>query len=300
VDRSRSRGKLGLNPLFWDGRLVWQALSLSNLMHAALPELDPWLRTCSSSGDLALKLGPSGLRATGRLGIDELAFADPEQQLALGWKSLAIDLRDATVPLAGGTEPIAVAIDKIALDAPQARYVVPNTAIERLLAATGGAPSEATAQAPPSEPATVTASSPEPRIAIESVELRAGSVEFVDHSGDPYQGTVRELELELRGLKLPEQTVQSVRLRGIAPERAPSICALRSRARAVRRSSSSSGSRSRSSRRTPRARSTFASRRASSRSTPKRSSRRRVRRERSRRSWWPISSPSRAARTRSR
>ena len=63
-----------------------------------------------------------GLGAAGKLGVDDFAFQDPEQELALGWKSLAIELKEANVPLGGGAEPVRVALGKIALDAPEARY----------------------------------------------------------------------------------------------------------------------------------------------------------------------------------
>jgi hypothetical protein len=146
-------GRLGLNPLVWDGEMRWRGLGLPILMQAALPELVPWLRSCSASGDLAVKLGPAGLHASGRLGIDELSLEDPEQQLALDWKSLAIELRGADVPLSGGAEPIAVAIAKISLDSPQARYVLPNTALERIATATGGASGDQPPASPrPSRP----------------------------------------------------------------------------------------------------------------------------------------------------
>lgn len=221
------KGQLGLNPVAWDGKVAWQGLAVPMLVRAALPDLIPWIESCSAHGDLDVKYGAAGLRAAGTLGVDDLVFRDPEQQLALGWKSLAIELKEAKVPLGSGAEPIHVALGKIALDAPEARYVLPNTAIDRLLASAGAAPAQpaeaAGAETQP-EPAPVAAApaAPEPRITVERIEVRRGGAEFVDRSGpEPYQGRVRDLSVDVVGVKLPERTFESARVRGIAPERAP-------------------------------------------------------------------------------
>lgn len=224
-------GQLGLNPLVWDGKVGWQGMTVPMFVRVALPELIPWIESCNASGELDVKYRAAGLRVSGKLGVDDFAFQDPEQELALGWKSLAIELKEASVPLDGGTEPIQVALGKISLDAPQARYVLPNTAIERLIASAGGAPAapaEPTAEdaapepAPEPEPAAPGAARPEPRITVDQIEVRRGGAEFVDRSGkEPYQGRIRDLSVDVAGVKLPERTFQSVRVRGIAPERAP-------------------------------------------------------------------------------
>ena len=143
-------GQLGLNPLVWDGKLGWQGLAVPMFVRGALPELIPWIQSCSASGELDVKFRQAAVSASGRFGVDDFAFEDPDQQLALGWKSLAIELKEASVPLDGGAEPMRVALGKISLDAPQARYVLPNTAVERLLTSAGAAPAE---DAPAAEPA---------------------------------------------------------------------------------------------------------------------------------------------------
>jgi hypothetical protein len=223
-------GRLGLNPVTWDGKVGWQGLAVPMFVRAALPELIPWIQSCSAWGDLDVALRPDGVRASGRVGVDDFAFQDPQQELALGWKKLAIDVAQASVPLGEGggalgegREPIAVAIGTVALDAPEARYVLPNTALDRLLASAGQAPAEGgepAAEAPtPAEPAEAAQG---PRITVEKIEVRRGGAEFVDRSGpEPYQGRVRDLSVDIAGVALPERTVKTVRVRGIAPERAP-------------------------------------------------------------------------------
>jgi hypothetical protein len=217
-------GRLGLNPLVWDGQLRWQGLAAPLFVRAATPELIPWLRSCSASGDLAVKLAPTGLHASGRIGVDELALEDPDQEIALAWKSLAIELRSADVPLSGTGEPVVLAIAKISLDSPHARYVLPNTALERLATASGGS-RDAGGEPVPAEPApepTTAQPGAAPRIAIDTIEVRRGDVEFVDHSGpDRYAGNLKDLTIDAAGVSLPERSVKSLRVRGIAPERAP-------------------------------------------------------------------------------
>ncbi len=219
------KGQLGLNPLVWGGKVAWQGLAVPMFVRAALPDLIPWIRSCSASGDLDVQLrlvassGASpGVRVSGRLGVDDFAVQDPEQELALSWKSLAIELKNASVPLDGGSEPVQVALGKIALTQPSARYVLPNSAFERLQQSTGGAPPEAEAAATTE----AAAPAPEPRITIDSIEVRGGSAEFDDRSGkEPYTGRVRDLSVDVAGVKLPERSVERLRVRGIAPERAP-------------------------------------------------------------------------------
>ena len=223
-------GRLGLNPLVWDGKVGWQGLAVPMFVRAALPDLIPWIQSCRARGALDVKLDPKGVRAAGTVGVDDFAFQDPQQELALGWKSLAIELREAKLPLGGSAEPIEVALGTIALDTPEARYVLPNTAVERLLGGARGAPSEASAP-PASEPAAAPApapsgeaapATPAPQITLAKFELRRGSAEFVDRSGkEPYQGKLSDLTVDVAGVTLPARTVESVRVRGIAPERAP-------------------------------------------------------------------------------
>jgi hypothetical protein len=220
------KGQLGLNPLVWDGKVGWQGLRVPMFVRAALPDLVPWIQSCSASGELDVKFRQAGVTASGKLGVDDFSIQDPERQLGLGWKSLAIELKEAKIPLDGGPEPIRVALGKVALDAPQARYELPNTAVDRLVASATAreAAGNATdvAAAPPEPPAEPAKPAPEPVITIDTVEVRHGGAEFVDRSGkEPYQGRVRDLSVDVAGVKLPERTVQRLRVRGIAPERAP-------------------------------------------------------------------------------
>ncbi|MEN8160158.1 MAG: DUF748 domain-containing protein, partial [Myxococcota bacterium] len=216
-------GQLGLNPPSWDGSVSWERLQVPLLVRAALPDLIPWIRSCAASGELDVKFTPAELRASGRAGVDSFAVEDPEQELAVGWKALAIELREMILPLGTSGEPMQLTLGAISLDAPSARYVLPNTAVERLLASAGGAdepPAEGSPEAAPAEASDAPA--PEPRIRIEAIEVRGGEAEFVDRSeGAPYRGRVRDLSVDVGDVRLPERTVAKLRVRGLAPEGAP-------------------------------------------------------------------------------
>jgi hypothetical protein len=216
-------GELGLNPLVWDGKVSWERLNVPLLVRAALPELIPWIRSCAASGELDVQLTTADVRVSGRGGIDDFAVEDPEQELALGWKALAIELRELTLPLAAPEEPMRLSLGVISLEAPSARYVLPNTAVERLVATAGGG--DGSSEEAPEDPGpsdSATTAGPEPRIRIEAIQVRGGEAEFVDRSGEePYQGTVRDLSVDIADVSLPERTVANVRVRGLAPKRAP-------------------------------------------------------------------------------
>jgi len=52
--------------------------------------------------------------------------------------------------------------------------------------------------------------------------VRRGSAEFIDRSApEPYAGSVKDLTVDVAGVSLPERSVQTLRVRGIAPGRAP-------------------------------------------------------------------------------
>jgi hypothetical protein len=213
-------GQLGLNPLVWDGKVSWESLSVPLLVRAAAPELIPWIRSCAASGELDVQFTSDGVRVTGQGGIADFAFEDPEQELALGWNKLQIEVEELAIPLGAQAEPMQLSLGTISLEAPSARYVLPNTAVDRLVASAGGGGAASEESPQELEPADPTA--PEPRIRIEAIQVRGGEAEFVDRSGDePYQGKVRNLSVDVEDVSFPERTVGQVRVRGLAPKRAP-------------------------------------------------------------------------------
>jgi hypothetical protein len=209
-------GTLGLNPPSFDGKVTWERLDVPLLVRAAMPELIAWIRSCAASGEIDVRFGPAGLRLAGRGKVETFAFEDPEGEIALAWDSLDIEVREATVPLGEPTKAPELLVGAVSLDAPSARYVLPNTAVERLLAtAGGGGADEAPAEASD-------APVPEPRVRVEAIEVRGGKAEFVDRSGEePYRGRVRDLSVDVAEVRLPERTIGKLRVRGLAPEDAP-------------------------------------------------------------------------------
>jgi hypothetical protein len=210
-------GELGLSPPAWDGRLEWSELALPALLGAALPALSPWLASGTASGGLALRVAEGELAASGALRFEALDLGDPEQELALKWKSLEVEVKEAHVPFLDAKAPVRVALGKVSLSSPRARYTSPTTAFTRLAAALGAEPG-----VPDAEEGEEDAARPPPQITVEALGLSRGRVDFRDLAEEPpYEGSLRDLRVDAAGVALPARSVRSLRMRGIAPGRAP-------------------------------------------------------------------------------
>ena len=194
-------GQLGLNPPAYSGRLTWQNLSVPPFLLLAYPKLVPWLASGEAYGDIKIDFhsvsddvsgkGPPGLTASGSTGVSSLSFKHPETgELALEWKSLDLDIREAFVPLEPTPElPIRIDLSRVALASPRIVYTNPPDALDELLAALadGSAPTEDASiqqlDEAPSESASV------PRIEIDRLELTDGTLRYVDRSVKPAHET---------------------------------------------------------------------------------------------------------------
>jgi hypothetical protein len=215
------QGKLGLNPVAFDGRLGWSDLVLPPLSVAARPELAEWVRTCKADGDFAVALrtvrdgdAAPGLRLTGTTKVRDLHLADPSsEEVSVAWKELEIVVREAVVPFAEeGAEARAtrVALESVRLVAPDVLYTMPAPSLDALLGA-GAEPDAATAEpgAPPLE------------LVVDAFDLADARVRFRDETvSPPVETTLRDLRLAVRDAGLPEPHAKSVRATGIIPDAA--------------------------------------------------------------------------------
>ncbi len=235
----RSEGRAGLVPPAFDGTLRWRDLPFPLFVLAARPELAPWVRSCRAEGELELRVRlepgpgsdePAAARIAGRVAIRELAIGDPgEKEIALRWRALEVAVREATVPLAEGGEPIRVALERVRLDAPALRYGRPTPLLDALLRGTPAdlpapaAAEPAAAEPPPAaEPAPAGAPGAGVELTIDALELRGGAVAFADATPEtPYAGAIRDLSVAARNVRWPALRARDVRVRGVAPERAP-------------------------------------------------------------------------------
>jgi hypothetical protein len=222
-------GRLGLDPLAYDGRLAWRDLPLAPLGVAARPELSGWLRSSRAEGDLAVELrtaragdaGP-GLRLAGSARIHELLVADPSsEEVSVGWRDLEVVAREVFVPLAaegGSAGPTRVALERVRLVEPDVLYTLPARALGELL---GGAPSAAEpaaeAPAPPAGgEAEAAAAAPPVELRLDAFELAGGRVRFHDATvSPPFDAQLRELAVGVADAGFPEPRARSVRATGI-------------------------------------------------------------------------------------
>ncbi len=229
------QGRLGLNPLAYEGRLVYSDLALPPLSVAARPELAEWVRSCRAEGDLAVGLRTArvgdaepGLRLAGKLGVRELLLADPSgEEVSLGWKELEVVAREVFVPLGGEGEPTRVALERVRLVEPDVLYTLPASSLERLLAGGGAEGPAALEDAAPPPPvaapgeAEATPASPPVEVGLDAFDLVGGRVRFRDTSvSPPFEARVRDLAIAVQEAGFPEPRARRVRSTGIIPEAA--------------------------------------------------------------------------------
>jgi hypothetical protein len=234
-------GRAGIAPPSFAGSVRWRDLPIPLFVLVSSPELVPWIRSCHADGELAIaaRLDPASpapdaerARLAGRFAIRDLAVGDPEEkEVAIGWRTLEVDVGEALVPLAGGTEPIRVSLAKLRLDAPAIRYGRPTPALDALLgtapapeaAEAGAAAPDAAAEPAPPPPAADEAAPASPiDLSIDSVAITHGTIRWDDGTlATPYHGAVRDLAIEARDVRWPALRAKGVRVRGVAPDRAP-------------------------------------------------------------------------------
>jgi hypothetical protein len=237
-------GRAGIAPPSFAGSARWRDLPIPLFVLVSSPELVPWIRSCHADGELAIQArldpaspAPDATRArfAGRFAIRDLSVGDPEEnEVAIGWRTLEVDVGEALVPLAGGTEPTRVSLTKVHLDAPTIRYGRPTPALDALLgmapapgagaAEAGAAAPDAAAEPAPPPPAAgaATAAPPPIDLSIDSLAIAHGTIRWDDGTlATPYHGAIRDLAIDARDVRWPALRAKGVRVRGVAPDRAP-------------------------------------------------------------------------------
>jgi len=219
-------GKLGLIPLVYEGRLRWQDLPVPPALLASNPGVVPWIRSYRSHGELELAFSaepgpgaePAALHASGKASVVDLELANPEddEEAALAWTELSIDLREAFVPLpVEGVEPtpIRVALESVRLVDPRILYTNPPESLDALLERGAAAEDEIASESGPVQDA-----APIPlELSIDLVEVIDGDVQYVDRAVD-YRGKVRDLDVRLEGVRWPGPELASARITARPPK----------------------------------------------------------------------------------
>jgi hypothetical protein len=223
-------GQLALMPATFEGRLRWNDLPVPLMLLAASPPLVPWIRACRASGELELEFrtepGPAGepaaLRAQGTASIDGFDVANPgaEEEVALAWKQLTIDLREVVVPFGGGAEgsaPVRLAIDRVRLVEPRVLYTHPAESLGALLGAEAAPGEREVTDAEVDAPEAQAARTAAFELSIDLVELVDGELRYVDRAVD-YRGRVRDLDVALTSLRWPGPRLASARATARPPQ----------------------------------------------------------------------------------
>jgi hypothetical protein len=220
-------GRLGLDPLAFEGRLRWEDVPVPFVLASAAPELLPWLRSSSGAGALELRLGPAGdgpegaveLRAAGHTSLRDVSFADPdEREVVFDLASLDVEVEALRVrlgtesPAAADGPAIAIELGRVSAAQPRLLYARPTPALDALLAGSG-TEAEPSTEAPPGNGLS---------LAIAALELTRGRLELRDAGVEPaFAAALTSLTLEARDVRWPERSAESVSLRAVAPGSAP-------------------------------------------------------------------------------
>jgi len=211
-------GLLGIFPPAFDAEFSWHDLRVSPYMVLAAPAIVPGLAPCKAEGRVDLSFRseePAQLAFRGESRLLDLAFRQPETgELALEAKQIAVQIRDAVLPLSAG-QPQRVDLASLTIAKPKVVFTNPPDALDALLAsfstprateepAADEQPADETASAPgsPAEPSTPERkSSPAVAVQIDKLQISDGELVFVDRSVKPRHETrVRDFRLAATGV----------------------------------------------------------------------------------------------------
>jgi hypothetical protein len=232
-----AEGRVGTDPVSYEGRVTWSELPVPPLALVAEPELAKWVRSCRADGDLqvALHLAPPaatgkapgaagaeapgatagerhaaapGVRLTGRFGVADLALEDPAAaEVALAFKRFEGGIEEVFLPLGDPSATTRIHLERLLLEEPTVRYTHPSRAFD----AFGAKPAEAGAEEPPAAapPAAEPGAAPGPLdVRLGSFELDGGRLRFDDRSvSPPFQSEVQRLQVTLRDVRWPDIAV---------------------------------------------------------------------------------------------
>ena len=220
-------GELGLDPLSFTGSVSLGALGLpayaAALLDADAPGLAGWWR--GGRLDLALELAYTGDAAdvSGRVNLGDLSLADPaDERRALSWPSLEIVARAVHVPL-DGSGPPRVDLERVALAAPRASWVLPPAdppATDAFDTEVGDAADTGADEAAPATDDAAAEPPPPLEFSLDELALTDGDLSLFSDELD-YQGGIQEFEFGGRQLRFPELRALDLRLAGLTAAQSP-------------------------------------------------------------------------------
>lgn len=199
-------GEIGLEPLSFEGRIESRDLPLPELARAA--QASPyaaWLSSGDVDAALTLRLDSSApgqrtIEVNGRVAIDELDIEnsdDPDaREIAVAWKQLDVDLREARVQLdaAGAlTAPPFIRLAGVTLDTPRLLFTQGGSALQAEEEIERQTVEELASEAEEA----VEEIDVSPRLQLDFVKIVDGRFEFADYTTKPrFRETFENIQLE--------------------------------------------------------------------------------------------------------
>jgi hypothetical protein len=219
-------GDLTLKPLSFDGKVGLSDFALAPLAARAPAAGADLLRDGKARADLAVNLagrgasapGASDLRVSGTLGLADLAVGKPgDKDFAVGWKDLAVQIKEATVLPAIGGDPaapraVSVSLQRVTLTQPTAELVrTKDGLVLPKLGAPAPAPEEAApAESPPAPAPAAPAPPPQIKARLDSFRLQRGKVHVRDRSVTPfYEARIEQLDANAVKILWPPPAVDA-------------------------------------------------------------------------------------------
>lgn len=204
-------GQAGAVPPVLTGRVRANGVPLQPLSLPLREDLHGWLRGARADADLTLDLRDAAsdasgarLRVGGRVTVADLDLEDPRSDdLAVGVQKMDVQLRELVVPLgeAAAERAVRVAVERVGLVSPSARYRRPTDALDRLL------------HGPPSAAADERKAGPPARIRVDRVEISSGALELHDGGVEPaFDARVSKLAGAIAGVDPTAPSAERVNL----------------------------------------------------------------------------------------
>ncbi len=208
-------GELGLTPLAFEGRFETRDVPLPILARAA--DVAPWSNWLSAGQldtDLSLRVTSDdeenrSAAVSGRIAVDGLSAENsPEEEareIALAWKQLEIDLREASVQ---------VDSEGMLLGSPLVRLAGITLQEPDILFTHGGSALAADPGEGEGDTASEDESSPTPEIQLDFVQIVDGRFAFADHTTEPrFREEFEDIDFEAARIDPSSGSVKKIDLR---------------------------------------------------------------------------------------
>lgn len=211
------KGTTGILPLYFDGRVAWENLSLPPLLQASGHELAVWLQGAETRGDLRLTAALAGeagapfLRLSGQVSVDDFLIVEPGNRfVSVGWKNLDVVLSEVFLPITEEGQsgsPMRVDLGSVRLVDPKVFYLRPWPPLEEMVLEAFADSPEATG--PGQETDWL-------KFSLATLDATGGEIAWKDTTVAA-EATVRDVATSMRDFRFPESVFGSLNLSATLP-----------------------------------------------------------------------------------